>query len=33
VTIELRGLELFGFHGVLDDERERGQRFLHQLQH
>jgi len=28
VTIELRGLELFGHHGVLPDERERGQRFL-----
>jgi dihydroneopterin aldolase len=28
VTVELRGLELFGFHGVLADERERGQRFL-----
>jgi dihydroneopterin aldolase len=28
MTIELHGLELFGFHGVLDEERERGQRFL-----
>jgi len=28
VKIELRGLELFGHHGVLPDERERGQRFL-----
>jgi dihydroneopterin aldolase len=32
VTIELRGLELFGFHGVLADERERGQRFLVDLE-
>jgi 7,8-dihydroneopterin aldolase/epimerase/oxygenase len=28
VTIELHGLEIFGFHGVLEDERSRGQRFL-----
>jgi len=28
VTIELSGLELHGFHGVLPEERERGQRFL-----
>jgi dihydroneopterin aldolase len=28
VKIELRGLELYGHHGVLHDERERGQRFL-----
>jgi dihydroneopterin aldolase len=28
VTIELRGIELFGFHGVLADERRDGQRFL-----
>lgn len=27
-TIELRGLELHGRHGVLPHERERGQRFL-----
>ena len=32
MTIELRGIELFGFHGVLDDERERGQRFLVDLE-
>jgi dihydroneopterin aldolase len=32
VTIELHGLELHGFHGVLDDERERGQRFLVDLE-
>jgi dihydroneopterin aldolase len=28
VTIELQGIELFGFHGVLEDERRDGQRFL-----
>jgi 7,8-dihydroneopterin aldolase/epimerase/oxygenase len=28
VTVELRGLELHGRHGVLPEERERGQRFL-----
>jgi 7,8-dihydroneopterin aldolase/epimerase/oxygenase len=28
VRIELSGLELHGFHGVLPEERERGQRFL-----
>lgn len=28
MKVELRGLELRGFHGVLDEERERGQRFL-----
>jgi dihydroneopterin aldolase len=28
VRIELMGLELHGFHGVLEEERERGQRFL-----
>jgi dihydroneopterin aldolase len=27
-TIELRGLELDGRHGALESERERGQRFL-----
>ena len=32
MTIELHGLELHGFHGVLDDERERGQRFLVDLE-
>jgi dihydroneopterin aldolase len=32
VTIELRGLELHGFHGVLEEERERGQRFLVDLE-
>ena len=31
-TIELRGLELHGRHGVLDHEREHGQRFLFDLE-
>ncbi|MGH3102501.1 MAG: dihydroneopterin aldolase [Gaiellaceae bacterium] len=31
LTIELSGLELFGYHGVLDDERREGQRFLFDL--
>ena len=28
MTIELDGIALYGFHGVLDDERRVGQRFL-----
>jgi dihydroneopterin aldolase len=28
MTIELAGLELHGFHGVLEEERRAGQRFL-----
>jgi len=28
ITIELRGLELFGRHGVLEEERRDGQTFL-----
>ena len=28
ITIELHGLALLGHHGVEDDERRRGQRFL-----
>jgi len=32
MTIELRGIELYGFHGVLDDERERGQLFVVDLE-
>jgi dihydroneopterin aldolase len=28
MTIELAGLELHGFHGVLEEERREGQRFL-----
>lgn len=31
-TIELRGLELHGHHGVLASERQRGQRFLFDLE-
>jgi dihydroneopterin aldolase len=31
VTIELYGLELRGFHGLLDEERSEGQRFLFDL--
>jgi len=30
-TIELAGLELHGFHGVLDAERRDGQRFLYDV--
>jgi dihydroneopterin aldolase len=32
VKVELRGLELHGFHGVLPEERERGQRFLYDVE-
>ena len=32
MTIELRGIELFGYHGVLDSERRDGQRFLVDLE-
>jgi 7,8-dihydroneopterin aldolase/epimerase/oxygenase len=28
VTIEIYGLEVYGYHGVLPEEREQGQRFL-----
>jgi dihydroneopterin aldolase len=28
MRIELRGLEVFAYHGVLEEEREAGQRFL-----
>ena len=28
IELELHGLELHGYHGVLPDEREHGQRFL-----
>ena len=31
-TIELHGLELRGHHGVLEEERRRGQRFLFDLE-
>ena len=31
VVVELTGLEVFGHHGVDEDERERGQRFVFDL--
>ena len=31
MTVELFGLELFGYHGVLESERANGQRFLYDL--
>ena len=31
-TIELAGLEVFGFHGANEDERRDGQRFLYDLE-
>ena len=32
MTIELHGIELHGFHGVLEHERQQGQRFLIDLE-
>jgi dihydroneopterin aldolase len=32
MTIVLHGIELHGYHGVLDDERREGQRFLVDLE-
>lgn len=32
MTIELVGIELFGYHGVLEKERQHGQRFLVDLE-
>ena len=32
MKIELRGLELFGYHGVHEEERERGQLFLYDVE-
>jgi len=32
VKVELRGLELYGYHGVHDYERERGQMFLYDVE-
>jgi dihydroneopterin aldolase len=32
MTIELAGIELHGYHGVLDEERRLGQRFLVDLE-
>jgi 7,8-dihydroneopterin aldolase/epimerase/oxygenase len=31
-TVELAGLEVFGYHGVNEDERRDGQRFLYDLE-
>ena len=31
VTVEIRALELFGHHGVEEDERRDGQRFLYDV--
>ena len=31
VTVELAGLEVFGYHGVNEDERREGQRFLYDV--
>ena len=32
MTIEVHGIELYGFHGVLESERTQGQRFLVDLE-
>jgi dihydroneopterin aldolase len=32
VIIELSGLELFGYHGVLEEEKEEGQSFWYDLE-
>lgn len=32
MKIELRGLELHGYHGVHEDEQRRGQRFLYDVE-
>jgi dihydroneopterin aldolase len=32
ITVELHGLELFGRHGATDEERERGQTFLYDVE-
>jgi dihydroneopterin aldolase len=32
MRVELRGLELYGYHGVHPEERERGQRFLYDVE-
>jgi 7,8-dihydroneopterin aldolase/epimerase/oxygenase len=32
VKVELRGLELYGYHGVHDHEREQGQMFLYDVE-
>jgi dihydroneopterin aldolase len=32
VKVELRGLELYGYHGVLEEERRDGQRFVYDVE-
>jgi dihydroneopterin aldolase len=32
IRLELHGLELFGYHGVLEEEQRQGQTFLYDLQ-
>jgi 7,8-dihydroneopterin aldolase/epimerase/oxygenase len=32
MKIELHGLELYGYHGVHEEERERGQRFVYDVE-
>lgn len=32
ITVELHGLEIFGRHGATDEERERGQSFLYDVE-
>jgi 7,8-dihydroneopterin aldolase/epimerase/oxygenase len=32
VIIELAGIELFGYHGVLEEEKEQGQRFWYDVE-
>ena len=32
ITVELHGLEIFGRHGATEDERERGQSFLYDVE-
>ena len=32
VRIELRGIELFGYHGATEEERERGQLFVYDVE-
>ena len=32
MIVELRGIELFGYHGVLEEERRDGQRFLYDVE-
>ena len=32
MKIELAGLELFGYHGVLEEEREKGQAFWYDIE-